>query len=392
MKVLWLTSWYPNQYEPVNGDFIQRHAKAVAAYIPIDVFHIVQLGKDIAAHDEITTKTDGQLTEHICYFSFKKWGSSFIDKIRYNICYKRKSLKALENYFTKYGKPDLIHVHVPMKAGWIALQLKKKYKIPYIVSEQASYYDDAAPDNFNSRSLFFKSTTKKVCRNAAAITNVSSVIAKRMEQLLSVENIYTVHNIADTKIFFYKPLKQQEIFTWVHVSTLSEQKNITGIIQAFYSLIHTKKQHCQLILVGHHVHLHKPLVEALELQNFIFFVGEVPHDKVVNYLQQANAFVLFSRHENFPCVMVEALCCGLPVVASEVGGVSDAIKDYNGLLVQSDDEIALTEAMDAMMKQYANYNREEIAAQAKRNYDNEVIAKQFISIYNTESIFQFRWY
>ncbi len=381
MKILWLTSWYPNKYEPVIGDFIQRHAKAVAAFMPLDVLHIVQLGKDANLQEELTIQQNDQLREFVYYFSFKKWGFNIIDKIRYNFCYKRKSITAIEKYFLENGKPDLIHVHVPMKAGWIALQLKKKYNIPYIVSEQASYYDDAAPDNFNNRSLFFKLNTKIVCRNAVAVTNVSSVIARKMENLLGIKNIHTVHNIADAKIFFYKPLQQQEIFTWVHVSTLSEQKNVTGIIKAFHLLIREKKHHCKLILVGHHVHLHKPLVEELQLQNFITFIGEVPHNKVVDYLQQANAFVLFSRHENFPCVLVEALCCGLPIVASEVGGVADAIEKNNGILVASENIQALNDAMNTIMQQYSLYKREEIAAQAKLKYDNDVIAKQFIDLY-----------
>lgn len=381
MKILWLTSWYPNKYEPVNGDFIQRHAKAVAAFMALDVFHIVQLGKDANVQEELTIQQNDQLREFVYYFSFKKWGFNIIDKIRYNFCYKRKSITAIEKYFSENGKPDLIHVHVPMKAGWIALQLKKKYNIPYIVSEQASYYDDAAPDNFNNRSLFFKLNTKIVCRNAVAVTNVSSVIARKMENLLGIKNIHTVHNIADAKIFFYKPLQQQEIFTWVHVSTLSEQKNVTGIIKAIHLLIHEQKHNCKLILVGHHVHLHKPLVEELQLQNFITFIGEVPHNKVADYLQQANAFVLFSRHENFPCVLVEALCCGLPIVASEVGGVADAIEKNNGILVASENIQALNDAMNTVMQKYSIYNRASISIQAKLKYDNDVIAKQFIDLY-----------
>jgi hypothetical protein len=179
MKILWLTSWYPNKYEPVNGDFIQRHANAVAAFMPINLIHIVQLGKDVLVENEITTQKNNQLTEQIVYFKFKKWGFSFIDKIRYNLQYKHIALTIIKNYIKQNGQPDLIHVHVPMKAGWIALQIKKLYNIPYIVSEQASYYDDKAPDNFKNRSLFFKKNTQLICKNAAAITNVSSVIAKK---------------------------------------------------------------------------------------------------------------------------------------------------------------------------------------------------------------------
>ncbi|HNF30536.1 MAG TPA: hypothetical protein PLY81_09670, partial [Chitinophagaceae bacterium] len=140
MKIIWLASWYPNKYEPVNGDFIQRHAKAVSNILPIDVLHVVQLGKNFEANNEIETINAKNLTEHICYFKFKKWDIGIIDKIRYNTLYKKTALAFVENFIKTNGKPDLIHVHVPMKSGWVAYSLKKKYSIPYIVSEQASYY------------------------------------------------------------------------------------------------------------------------------------------------------------------------------------------------------------------------------------------------------------
>lgn len=381
MKIIWLASWYPNKYEPVNGDFIQRHAKAVSNILPIDVLHVVQLGKNFEANNEIETINAKNLTEHICYFKFKKWGIGIIDKIRYNTLYKKTALAFVENFIKTNGKPDLIHVHVPMKSGWVAYSLKKKYSIPYIVSEQASYYDDEAPDNFKNRSLFFKLNTKKVCKNAIAISNVSSVIAKKMEKLLNVKNIHTIHNIANTKRFFYMPIQPQNEFIWVHVSTLSEQKNIPGIIYAFRQLVAENIQLCKLVLVGTYKELHEPLVKQLQLEHLINFTGEVTHHQVAGYLQSANAFVLFSKHENFPCVLVEALCCGLPVVATNVGGIPDAINDNNGLMVPSNNVVALTAAMKSVMMNYKNYNQAFIAERAKQLYDDEVIAKQFVALY-----------
>ena len=47
MKVLWLASWYPDEYEPTNGDFVQRHAKAVSQLMHIDVIHVVQAGENL---------------------------------------------------------------------------------------------------------------------------------------------------------------------------------------------------------------------------------------------------------------------------------------------------------------------------------------------------------
>ncbi len=382
MKVLWLASWYPNKFEPVNGDFIQRHAKAVSQLLPIHVFHITQIGKDIETEKPLETNTNHNLTESVCYFKFKKWGIPIIDKIRYNLLYKKKAIECVEAYMNKNGKPNLIHVHVPMKAGWIAYTLFKKYNIPYIISEQASYYDDDAPDNFNSRSWFFKRTAKKVCTHAKAISNVSGKIAKKMEKNFDINKVYTIYNIADTNSFFYKPFSSTE-FIWLHVSTLSEQKNVTGIIKAFYNLKKENKQKAKLILVGAKIHLHEALVNELQLEKDILFIGEVPHNKVASYMQQANAFVLFSNHENFPCVLVEALCCGLPVIASDVGGIAEAINESNGTIVSSNDISSLTNAMMNMMMNYKNYNQEQIALHAKQLYDDSIIAKQFIGLYDT---------
>ena len=70
MKVLWLASWYPNPYEPVNGDFVQRHAQSVAQCLPIDVIHVVQLGKDKTVEKLAIKHQQNQLQEFIYAFSF----------------------------------------------------------------------------------------------------------------------------------------------------------------------------------------------------------------------------------------------------------------------------------------------------------------------------------
>ena len=87
MKVLWLASWYPDEYEPTNGDFVQRHAKAVSTLMPIDVIHVAQAGKDKSYLQKVELNDDGDLHEAIHYFAFKKTGITFIDKIRYNKTY-----------------------------------------------------------------------------------------------------------------------------------------------------------------------------------------------------------------------------------------------------------------------------------------------------------------
>ena len=381
MKVLWLASWYPNPYEPVNGDFVQRHAQSVAQYLPIDVIHVVQLGKDANVKPLQVKHEQQQLKEFIYAFKFKKIGIEWLDKIRYNLAYQQFYKKIVDQYIQENGKPNLIHIHVPMKAGLVALAFKRKYQIPFIVSEQASYYEDASPDNFNKRSFFFRKNTQTIFQQGITATNVSATIANVIQQKFGLAKVHCVHNVVDVDLFHFKKNEQKNVFRWVHVSTLGEQKNITGLLEAFAIV----KQECniqwQLTLVGPNVQPHISTLQSLQLQEKIFFVGEAKHKDVPNYLQQANAFVLFSRHENFPCVIPEALCCGLPVVVSNVGGVAEAINKSNGIVVASNNIAELAKAIISVMENYQQYQQDIISKAAAEKYSMKSIGKQFFSLY-----------
>ena len=67
----------------------------------------------------------GQLSEQIVYFKKKKsLKAKLTNQLRWLANYK----KTIRNYIIKNGKPDLVHLHVPMKAGVLALWMKKNYK------------------------------------------------------------------------------------------------------------------------------------------------------------------------------------------------------------------------------------------------------------------------
>src|SRR6185436_6828034 len=80
--ILWLPSWYPNKISPYDGDFIQRHARAVSTFIQIHVVHFVRDIKGIVTDSIfIDKKTTGNLTETIVYYHVKQPVLKFIDKI-----------------------------------------------------------------------------------------------------------------------------------------------------------------------------------------------------------------------------------------------------------------------------------------------------------------------
>jgi hypothetical protein len=146
MKILWLCSWYPNELDPFDGDFVERHAKALSLFTEVHVIHLVQnyellkgqTGNDRCSHN-------GNLHTHISMIPFVETGSSFINKLLFNWRYQRKLKELLEAFIKENGKPDLVHVHVPVKAGAGAVWLKKKYKplecfIERLVIQSPTFY------------------------------------------------------------------------------------------------------------------------------------------------------------------------------------------------------------------------------------------------------------
>lgn len=379
-EILWLASWYPNEKNPVAGDFIQRHALAVSAFRKLTVIYMDQSGwEKNSCPDKTTTEKRGNLTEIRSYFSYAKTNIPFADKLLYNLKYTRRYKKLLQTYFTDKGYPELIHVHVPMKAGKLALWAKRKWGIPFLISEQASTYLTSAPDHFNKRSFYYRHSVIKIFREAVAATNVSSTIGRLLEKITSKKNIRVIHNAVDGTLFFYKPGEHKR-FRFIHVSAMNDQKNIKGLLQAFGALSDIRND-WELRLVGPVSSNLQKMLEDLPWSDKISCSGEVPYATVALEMQQASAFVLFSNHENFPCVIIEALACGLPVITSAAGGSGEAIQEKNGIVVPVGDTEKLVAGLIRLLDNGDNYDRAAIALEAIKAYSYQCIGQKFSNLY-----------
>src|SRR5215831_8971602 len=197
--ILWLPSWYPNKLDAFDGDFIQRHAQAAALYNKILVLKVVG---DMRGFVTTTTRMDtnkaGNLTEQTVYF---KRSSSLVGKIIAQ--YKEMQLykRALRSIFQENGKPRLVHVHVPMRAGLVALWLKRKYGIDFIVTEHLGIYNDIIEDKYENRSWTFRLFTKKVFRDASQLISVSNFLGGEINRRVIKKHYSIVPNVVDTKQF-----------------------------------------------------------------------------------------------------------------------------------------------------------------------------------------------
>ena len=376
-KILWLCSWYPNKIEPFNGDFIQRHARAASLYDDIYVIHVAADAFKTASKDEkVINKAEG-LIEHFVYY---KRGFAFLGKI---ISYYRWFIvfrKAIRFYLKENGKPDLVHVHIPVKAGLLALWMKKKYKVPYVLTEHWGIYNNVEVNNYENKSTLFKNYTKKIINGAARFISVSSYLAEGVNRLVMKKKYTVIPNTVDTSLFYFNE-KHSSTFRFIHVSNMVPVKNTEGILKAFKLLLQ-QKNNASLIMVGDTDPAIRKFANELGISvTNISFLGEVSYKQVAEELKQSQCLVLFSNIENSPCVICEALCCGLPVIATNVGGIPELVDAENSILVELGNERNLANAMQKMMESYSGYDGKKIAEDATNKFSYSVIGKKIDTVY-----------
>jgi N-acetyl-alpha-D-glucosaminyl L-malate synthase BshA len=136
------------------------------------------------------------------------------------------------------------------------------------------------------------------------------------------------------------------------ISAYKEQKAIDVLIQAFKQ-VQGSDSLLKLILVGAG-HLRgelEQLASALGIHDRIEFLGHQSRTEVANLIRGCKVFVLPSRFETFGIVILEAMACKKPVVATTAGGIPEIIENgINGILVEPDDDKALAEALITVLK------------------------------------------
>src|SRR6187399_374268 len=381
--VLYLPSWYPNDLDSFTGHFIQRHALALSLFMPVHVVFIVRdKNKSLTKSIRIEEKTTGNLTETIIYYASPNYKLGFIERLvsirKYNSAYKRFFLKWIRNN----GKPSAVHVHVPYKAGLIALWLKKKYKLNYLVTEHWTGYDKTTTDNFFSRPPSFRYITKKILNNSKNVICVSEDLAFKLSSIIPTLKTKVIPNTVNEKLFYFER-KTQECFKFIHyISVWRGQKNTEGLIKVL-SELYKKRQDWECIMYGPVQPELAELVVTFQLEKHIKFTGEISYEKVGEIVRSASALISFSNYENQPCSILEALCCGVPVIATKVGGIPEIINSQNGIITEPLNESQLLQAIESMMDNFKNFDLESIAKSAKMKFSYNAVGSQLNLLYQS---------
>ena len=382
IKVLWLPGWYPARLDFLPGDFIDRHAKAVSLFANVVVLFVT---KDTSLQNNkncIEVETNKNLIIYRGYYNCSnKFGS--LGKLWSVFLYYFLLFKLYKTAKKKHGQFDLVHVHISLRQGLLALWLKWKMRIPYLITEHNSWFMPVG-DKFYTNSRLLKKCIKNIFKKASAVHTVSGCLGNELRKKFTfIKSFKVIPNVVDTTVFYHS----SSVSTWVTTSFFAitgdiYHKNTDGVVRAFSNYI-KKGYSGKLHIAGPDTGVLKLLIETLALKDDVILHGTLPSAQIAWLMQQTDALVFFTRYETFGCVMAEALCCGKPVIATKIPVLEENLEEYkNALFVLPENEDDLTEKLIFFTHNKNLFMEEIISATAAAKYNYKKIGNDFLELYN----------
>ncbi|MCS7039078.1 MAG: glycosyltransferase [Anaerolineae bacterium] len=357
LRVLFLTAWYPTRAQPMHGVFIREHARAVQLYDDVVVVHLADPEDGLKRFWQLEEETDPTLTAGIPTLRsrYRAWPP----KLSYGF-FLVGAFRAYRHVVANGFQPDIVHAHI-FTAGVPGVLLAQRWGLPVVISEHFS----AFPRHTLPRQHVWKA--RWAFQRADWVLPVSRALQDGIAGYGIRGRFCVVPNAVDTALF--RPLLYphgSDVKRLLFVGRLAPIKGVPALLQAA-ALLQQQRQDWCLDLVGEGPQ--RPLYEQqaieLGLTGRVRFHGYHPHETIAQFMQAADLFVLPSLWENLPCVLLEARASGLPVVASAVGGIPEAVDPLYSLLVPPQQPEQLAQALSTMLDRCDFDQRATIAARAQ---------------------------
>jgi len=284
--------------------------------------------------------------------------------------------------------PDLIHAHELISPATTAIAARKLFGIPVVATVHGS---GLSSDVLRLKRRFLGKTRLKIlCREIAAFCVISAVIDRELAtEGVPVQKRISIPNGVDTGRFAplapaqKKALRSRlalpaEARIVIFVGRLAPEKRV-DLLTGIWRSVRQAVPRALLLILGS-----GPEEAGLKQRagDGILFLGSQPD--VTPYLQAADLFVLPSAAEGLSLALLEALACGLPVIATSVGGNPEVIRHLEtGWLTPPDDPPALTEAIVTLLEdeKLQSKLRENARAHAVQNYSLVKMADRLLDLY-----------
>jgi teichuronic acid biosynthesis glycosyltransferase TuaC len=275
----------------------------------------------------------------------------------------------LEPYFRE-RMPDVACNFWLYPEGYATVAVARRLGIPSVIGSIGSdlnrFVDPA------SRWL-----TKRAMKRATFVVTKSEHLRQRAIQMgISPSKVRTIRNGCNPTVFHVGDRSaaraqlaiEERAELVLFVGRLDIAKGIEELLEAFASLA-GRRPNLQLAFVGDGPggeHL-RSKSKHLALEDRITLIGACSSQQVAQWLGAANVLALPSYNEGYPNVVIEALSCGRPVIATKVGGILELVNEESGILIAPRDSRALAVAIEESMER--RWDEHSISEQFRRGWD-----------------------
>lgn len=331
-KICIVTSSFPRYKGDSSGIFIYNIVNELIDKYEIHIIYPTNIKNPLFDSE--------RFYRHMIHYPFKSYpmsqvrGADNLNSIRLFFTMAHKLTKVIKDYDI-----DLIHSYWAIPAGFVTASCNRN--IPQILTLPGSDI------KIFSKKALLRLPVKHALKKASSIIACSHDLKQEVLNIgVSDDKIEVIPAGVNTKQF--KPQDKQSLrttlclpdcFIIVYLGSLLRIKRVDRIIKACADIACNKKFY--LIIIGDGPEK-RNLIEIAKANgvNNIMFTGCVPHELVQNYLAASNVIVIASESEGLPGCVQEGMACGLPVIATDVGGLPEIVMNgKTGFLISNDLEL-----------------------------------------------------
>lgn len=366
--VLVLPAWYPTARQPFSGPFVRDHARAAAAY-GHQIVVLVAEGptKGLGGLFRLSEERDGRL--RVFRLTYRPGTATLV--------YLPVVLLLARRLAREGRSVNVIHAHIHWMA-WPAAMAAALLRRPFVITENSTEWPGRTitPGALRRARIAFP--------RAALVCPVNERLRRAIEAYGIRARFRIVPNTVESSLFHAgRRDPGLEPARLINVSLHVQRKGLDVLLRAFASLL-TRRPGLTLELVGEGPQTPelRRIARELGVAERVIFSGLAQPEQIAEALRRSDVFVFPSLSENMPLAVLEALSCGLPVVATDVGGIPEAVGE-DGVLVPPGDPGALAAAIENVLADFGRFDPDEIARRAAARWSFEAVGGAWDEIYRS---------
>lgn len=393
-----VTNWYPTKENPYQGLFFKEQAFAVSEYFDFVIVHYKEhirkkpfskisvsqsnQEKNTIEYDiDITVPCTLYMRNIINDFYVKHIRKKTVEGVGKYISKKKAAYtkNIISRVFDQYIKRDIdVFYCVDAQQEAFNVQcLAEHYKKPYIVGEHApvpwpgTVINDVNKYAIEKADLFLAISNDKI--RQLLLQNIKLPKIVYLGNLIDETKIVNEHKINDVK-------------TFIIVAAHTFYKNYDLFIDVMNRVTEITDCDFNVMIVGYgankgysqNIELFENQIKHSQFADRAIMIPEVPHEKIGDVLNKADAFIMTSIQEGQPVSAMEAACCGLPIFSTRCGGVEDYIDEKMGRIYSVTDYEGMAQGLKEFLEGKLEFDPIYIRKEIIEKFGVKMFQKKFV--------------